>query len=272
MFALTGDVHDMSLNAKDQALLPMGQTETRISGKFLDIANSHGIAATLYVTGATAVREKEDLARLLRHYEFELGGHTYSCYRPRLAYGASRRLLGLSNGPKAIQRSDMKRTISALGSVSGRAITAWRNHAYRCDKNTVPLAAECGILGISNEVGAGCQPSTTKTRFGPIASLPINTPPDHENLHPDGRSSKAVFPDARSWVKAVIERVESNEEREIPSVILAHPACMEVVDEMKAFESLLQYLKRFRSVTMTELAKWVLGDIASPGKERLGPT
>lgn len=270
MFALTGDVHDMSLGTEDQALLPLGQTETRISRKFLELADRHTIVATLYVTGAVAVRETEDLLWLLKHHEFELGGHTYSCYRPRLVYGASRRLLGLSNGPKGIQRIDMRRTIGVLEEVSGCAIKTWRNHAYRCDRNTIPLAAENGILAISNEVGTGRRPSRIITRYGPVASLPINTPPDHENLHPDGRNSDATFPDVSSWVRAVIEHVESNEEREIPSVILAHPACMEVVDEMKALESLLQYLKRFRSVTMTELAKEVLCEIVSPRKARFG--
>lgn len=257
MFAVTGDIHDMTLRTRDQARLPTGETEVRISRKYLQVMRRYNINATLYVTGAVAALEQDELLQITRDFEFELGGHTYSCYRPRLAYGLSRRLLRLANGPKVLQRADMMRTIAALSKVSGQSIMTWRNHAYRTDRNTVGLAAECGMLGISSDVALGRAPWNAVTSSGSIVNLPINTPPDHENLHPIEGIISATFPDADSWVDAVIKQVEANEAKKVPSIILAHPACMEIVDGMKALERLVKYLSVLESVTMSEVARFV---------------
>ena len=44
MFAMTGDVHDMSLGVQDQFRLPSGESEVRISRKYLELLNRYQIA------------------------------------------------------------------------------------------------------------------------------------------------------------------------------------------------------------------------------------
>src|SRR5258706_8913995 len=93
MIVLTGDIHHMSLRTPDQARMPCGVTEVSACEKYLEIANEAAIEPTIYASGHLAHKEHSLLSRLCQKFRFELGGHTYSCMKPRLLYAFSRRIL-----------------------------------------------------------------------------------------------------------------------------------------------------------------------------------
>src|SRR5260370_7609141 len=99
MIALTGDIHHMTLRNPDQARLPRGITEVSACEEYLDVANEAAIEPTIYASGRLAQKEHSALSHLSQNFRFELGGHTYTCIKPRLFYAFSRRVLRPANPP-----------------------------------------------------------------------------------------------------------------------------------------------------------------------------
>jgi hypothetical protein len=259
MIVLTGDIHHMTLRTPDQARLPRGVTEVSACEKYLEIANEAAIEPTIYTSGQLARNEHSALLRLCEKFRFELGGHTYTCMTPRLLYAFSRSVLGRANGPRFYQSMDIAWTLGALAAVACAPIRSWRNHAYSHDCNTVSLLARYGMRSVSNHVDAGGCVAPIDTPYGRVWNIPINTPPDHENLHPDiGSDGNSKFSDASHWAAEVLRQVERNEMASTPSVILAHPACMAVADDMVALKWLVRRLPARKCVTVSRLVDSVM--------------
>ena len=89
--------------------------------------------------------------------------------------------------------------------------------------------------------------------------IPINTPPDHENLHLDiGNGGNSRFSDASQWAAEVLRQIERNELASTPSVILVHPACMAAADGMVALKWLISHLPARKCVTVSRLVDSVM--------------
>ncbi len=246
MIFLTGDVHHMSMRGLDQIRHAGLGTEVRACRVYLEIANGHGLIPTLFFTGRCALEEDAAIADLLRDFQFELGGHTWDAYKNRWLLAISRRLMGLANGPRFWQRRDMSLTLQIFESRFGRRITAWRNHAYRQDRNTCALARNLGITHVSNLVGsADWQPRRVLPE---VWELPINTPPDHESL---GHGNLPRQYSIHGWVDQVTAQAEWQAAHGTPTVILAHPWCMWIEDRMAGFRRLCQLLKSHPSAMIS---------------------
>jgi peptidoglycan/xylan/chitin deacetylase (PgdA/CDA1 family) len=233
MIYLTGDVHHTDSRMGDQKRLPAGWTEVRTCEVYLEAANKHSISPTLFFTGRAVEEEADFVGSLASRYQFEIGGHTYSANHPRILLGLSRRLLGLANGPYWLQRADMSATARCIRDKLGVAVSSWRNHAYRMDRNTYRIAAELGIRQVSNKV-MGVDGEIREVDG--VLEVPINTLPDHESLGHDDH--KPVCSSAEDWVNQILRQVEYQQAHGLPSVILAHPLCMFVEDRLAAFARL----------------------------------
>jgi peptidoglycan/xylan/chitin deacetylase (PgdA/CDA1 family) len=228
----------MSLRTKDQRLLPPGTTEVDCMEAYLEIAGKYKLKTTLFLTGKAVKEEGAKIRKLLSPGLTEVGGHTYSAFRPRLIYGAASRLLGLSNGPRSVQKRDIRLTVRIISEKLGIRIRSWRDHSYRHDKNTYPLLHENGIEFVSDEV----QPLRTEfpDYMDGVYSIPINTTPDHENL---SHSEFEPALSAEEWLDKIIQQAEHILARKGLAVILAHPSCMFIEDRLKTFEKLCKLLR-----------------------------
>jgi hypothetical protein len=246
MIFLTGDVHQLDSRMNDQKRA--GEiTEVSISQSYLEIANSYGIAPTLFFTGLAVVREWEPIREMMRQRQFEIGGHTYSANRARWLMAGSRRVLDLANGPRWYQKKDMAATLSVIRRHLGFSVVCWRNHAYRMDRNTYSIASELGVTHVSNVV-AGLEAGVRAV--GAMVEVPINTLPDHETLGHDSHPRRCR--DARDWAEKVLEQVEFQQSHGISSVVLAHPLCMFIEDRFAAFEYLCRSLSRWPAGTLCQ--------------------
>jgi hypothetical protein len=260
MIFLTGDVHHTDPRMGDQALA-QGWSEAQLCEPYLRYANEHSIYPTLFFTGLVVEREGEFIASLKRRYQFEIGGHTYSANRHRHVLALSRRLLGLANGPYWLQKRDMVATIGCIRNRLGVTVVSWRNHAYRMDRNTYAIAAGLGIRQVSNVV-TGFEGNIRK--MGGILEVPINTLPDHESLGHDDHWRQCATPG--DWVDKILEQIEYQQNRGLPSIILAHPLCMFVEDRMLAFKRLCNAISScgWRTATMSDCPRMIEQNQDSP--------
>jgi hypothetical protein len=239
---LTGDVHHMSLETRDQPY--MDRTEMDAAVAYAEIAGSYEVPVTLFVTGKAVVEEPAALEKLASMDLVELGGHNYYAF-DTLVHKGSRGLLGSWNGPAAFQGWEINRTVDAFAR-HGVDITAWRDHAYRHDENTAPLLADRGITHFSDAVGPA---ESVRTEAG-LTVVPVNTPPDHEHVYHAFRTEEFVAEsdfegpfgtdsyDIDDWLAWVRERIGEVTDRDQPATVLAHPSCMDIADGLDAFEEL----------------------------------
>lgn len=270
MIVLTADVHHMSLQTKDQKYLE--DTEPRITETYADIAERHGLKVTLFATGKALEEEPSVFQRLAQREHVELGGHNYYAFQPRWLYNwIFYRILGLRNGPTAFQNWEIRSTIEQFRKTTGVRIRAWRDHAYRHDKNTYRLLADNGIEVVSDEIG----PDST----GPylhdegIVSLPVNVMPDSDHMYhgyftPRTTESwslqRSEFSPDMMWPEHWLERVK----RQVASIIkqggtaslLVHPAPMKIAGDFEILDRLCGFLSRYESATMTEAARLGMGE------------
>lgn len=267
MIVLTGDVHHMSMETRDQRYLT--DTEPRITETYADIAERHGLKVTFFATGKALEEEPGVFQRLAQREHVELGGHNYYAFQPRWLYNwIFFRVLGCRNGPVAFQDWEIRSTIKQFQQTTGVRISAWRDHAYRHDKNTLRLLADNDIEVVSDEVG----PDWT----GPyrhdeeIVSLPVNVMPDSDHMYhgyfqpettEDWSLQRSTFPPEMMWPEEWLERVK----RQVTSIIkqggtaslLVHPAPMKIVDDFETFNKLCSFLSQFESEHVTETAHHV---------------
>ena len=255
---LTGDVHHMSLETRDQEY--MDRTEVEAALEYAEIAGEHDVPVTLFVTGKAAKEEPERVRTLAGMDHVEIGGHNYWAFSTPV-HKLSRGLTGSWNGPRRFQSWEIRRTLDAFAEL-GIDVTAWRDHAYRHDGNTAPLLADHGITHFSDAVG----PDERFRRNDALTVVPVNTPPDHEHVYHAFRTPEFVADDefsgpfgdesypAAEWLDWVIDEIEDRTAAGMPATVLAHPACMALADGLDAFEELCHRLTENNEVVhLTEI-------------------
>jgi hypothetical protein len=255
---VTGDVHHMSLDTRDQA--HMDGTEVEAAIEYAELAADHGVPVTLFLTGKAVVEEPDRVDALAAIEGVELAGHNYYAFGT-LAHTAFRGLTGSWHGPRRVQDWEIGRTLSTF-SDRDIDVTCWRDHAYRHDANTAELLADHGITHFSDAVG----PDERVRREDGLTIVPINTPPDHEHVYHAFRTPAFVAEDGFSgpfgeastdvdeWANRVTALVEERADAGDPATVLAHPACMRLADGFEAFESLCADLgDRFETLPMSQV-------------------
>lgn len=252
MIVLTGDLHHTSLATRDQELLPETEPETAVT--YARIAARHGVKTTLFVTGRTAAEEPAPLRKVLAEGNVELGGHGYYARSPRWLYGGVfHRLLGNGNGPAWYQDWEIRRTIGTIRGAFGVRIRSWRDHGYYHDDHTYRALERNGISVVSDEVGPA---RSGPTRVGPkLCSLPVNTLPDHDHVvhgvltkAASGRRTlaRSEFPPvvltAEEWLSEVKVQICGIVEHGGVATVLAHPACMRLIDDFHTFKRLCAFI------------------------------
>jgi hypothetical protein len=257
MIILSADVHHKTMGGADQRYLSRDTSELTLLVQYLEIANRKGIRPTVYLTGRIAYEERDLLKHISKNFNLEIGGHTFNAYQPWFWWGGLRRL-NRGKWPIGFQRSDALRTRQALMNVTGREIVSWRNHAYLCDENTNDILEAIGYITVSNLV------NSTKPRVlgrrGTLMEIPINTLVDHDNLQ---HSSKSGYP-IGEWLTRLISEIELNERNGVVSMLLIHPLCQHIEDNMRSFEFLVDYLADKTVVTAKEFYDYTKGRLEKP--------
>lgn len=247
---LTGDVHHMSMETRDQAYMDGTEVEAAIA--YAEIAAEHDVPVTLFLTGKCAVEEPERVRRLAAMDHVEIGGHNYWAFTTPVHKGwrALAKLTGGRagswNGPQPFQSWEIRKTIAALEKF-GVDVTAWRDHAYRHDRNTARLLRNHGITHFSDEN----DPSGRVRRESGLTVAPVNTPPDHEHVYHafltrefdaerdfDGPFGTDAYP-VDEWVDHVLA---ARDDLSDCATVLAHPACMRLADGFEGFRDLCRRL------------------------------
>jgi len=261
MICLTGDVHHSSLKNTD--LKYCRNSEISAARTAAEIATRHSIRLTLFFTGKCAEEAPNTVRAIASMGNVEVGGHNYYAFKLKKLFNAYYRLTGLKNGPYLYQSWEVRRTVQALKKVTGSPLVSWRNHAYRHDKNTRKILAKNNIKYLSDTLSAdGAQPTMNEG----VIDVPINTIPDHDFVYHGARQpgsfdesplEQSVFRTGamskEEWVRRIKEQVIEIDRRGGLAVILAHPACMEVLDDFSTFDKLCEFLSRFETINMKEI-------------------
>lgn len=261
---LTGDVHHMSLETRDQAY--MDRTELDVAIEYAEIAGEYGVPVTLFVTGKAAVEEPNRVRRLVAMDHVEIGGHGYYAFDTPIHTAwrglgkLTRGFVGSWNGPKWFQQWEIRRTKSTLTDL-GATVTSWRDHAYRHDSNTASLLASAGIERFSDSVG----PDERVQNESGVTVLPVNTPPDHEHIYHAfrKRGSDAVQQfrgpfggnsvEPEEWVDWVADQAATVLADDGVATILAHPSCLWLADEFESLYGLCEWISDREPLLMREI-------------------
>lgn len=255
MIWLTGDVHQDSIRTSHRPY--QDGSEAALAVRYARVAASHGVKATLFVTGRSCIEHRAEIRELSNFDNVEIGGHTWSALRPRALHGLFYRVWGSRYGPPFYQRRDIRRTLEAIEKVTGRRPVCWRTHAYVSDRHTSDILAEFGIHVLSDAVEVGAiGPVRTN---GAVRSVPINTWPDHEHIYHAGRTVAHVAKEVAhgvenaasvpvgEWLTLVIEQVRTLAVRNGLATLLVHPACMWAADHFESFTRLCEFLSAYQT-------------------------
>jgi len=250
---LTGDVHHHIASADRRHAV---ESESALAVEYARIAERNGLKVTFFFTGRALRDDVADALPLLSMSNVEIGGHGWDAFTPRWHYRPHRRMSGSPHGYPWWQRRTIARTCAAVERFAGSPPRSWRNHAYLHDASTPRLLAEAGIVAWSDEVDlARARPYLHETG---LVVLPMNTPPDHENIYHGDRTPEtlgdtpSLYP--ADWQARVLEAVEVALADGGVATILAHPLCMKVVDGWATFEALCAVLASRTSLFATEAA------------------
>jgi len=248
---ITGDVHHMSLQTRDQEYLEGTEVEAAI--EYAEIAGKYDVPVTLFVTGKAAKEEPEKVQRLASMDHVEIGGHNYWAFDTPVHVGwrALSRftggVVGSWNGPRSFQAWEINKTVDTFAGL-GIEIRSWRDHAYRHDQHTTALLREAGITHFSD----GVEPGGRVREEDGLTVVPINTPPDHEHVYHAFRTPEFVAENGfegpfgsetigvEEWVEWVLEAVESADG---VGTVLAHPACMKLASGLADFETMCRAIE-----------------------------
>lgn len=260
MICLTGDVHH-SLNSSDQRYINMSEAE--IARDYAEIAQGYGVKVTLFITGKAFIEDWPHMKGLLEFENVEIGGHTWSAFRPRVLHLAFRLLSGSYYGPSFYQRRDITKTLEVIKEKTGEYPVSWRTHAYAADARTSTILEKCGIRVASDRVD---RQSLFPCRVGKnLLSLPINVMPDHEHLYHGYRTPKVVarqkFADSFSdrsyyineWFEIIRKQIIDIENKKGIATLLVHPICMKVSDDFKVFEQLCRFLSAYETILAKDI-------------------
>lgn len=251
MICLTGDIHHMGMKTRDQDYL--SGTEAGAALRFMDIAERYGLKATLFATGKLFRDETDVMEELIGYGNLEIGGHNYYAFKPRLPFKISKRVAGLANGPYFYQSYEVSRTIRTITEATGKEVVSWRNHGYRNDCNTEDILAKQGIRFYSDEVALNRW--NPYTRNG-LTIVPINILPDHDFISHGGLTAEPELITADQWLEIVKGQIDTIAAANGIATILAHPACMEIVDDFITFRRLARHISQYKSLFMREMSSY----------------
>lgn len=254
MIFITGDVHAYRKNDWEQKKA----SNVAASLEYLKILKKSNLSCTLFINGKCIENEKEDVKKLLE-YDAEFGGHTYNNFG-NLGVVRSyifRKIFGCIYGPNFYQRRDIKKTKKAFEKF-GLKMTSWRTHAFGSNNRTFEVLSENKVKFVSDLLG-------NKKPFleNGIIHLPVNIPVDQNTiaygmLSPENRNAFASCTKGRinpeEWFDILKKRVIENEKKNIPSIILIHPATMKELDNFKLFEKICKFLSRFESRKISDFS------------------
>ncbi|MFA6243863.1 MAG: polysaccharide deacetylase family protein [Candidatus Hydrogenedentales bacterium] len=264
MICLTGDIHHMSLKTGNQAHCDI--TEAQVAQRYLKMLEEANVKVTFFITGKCFAEEWDDVKPLCDSPLVEVGGHTYTCFKPDFWHRAWNKINGSYNGPEWYQRWDARRTVDIISRKCGRKILCWRNHMYMHGPFTERVLRDCGIRVCSDGVkresnGPVLHPSG-------ILNFPLNVMPDHEHLYHAERTPEWVVSwvrrynwsddygsqsyDIEEWTELVLEELRQHEEAGILSNMLIHPITLYLCDRLRSFEKILAFLSAHKTVHMSE--------------------
>lgn len=224
---ITGDVHHPL--SKDR----WDQREIEFASEYSDIIEEKGAKSTLFLTGKLIEAERKRTKALSNREEIEIGGHTYSAFRPKVIHKAFRFFLRNPYGPKFYQKNDINKTINAFSKIN-KDIHSWRTHCYRGNRDTYDILKSVGINTVSDQ--------RLTSGFGfylddGLLKIPINTPTD-ECISPsrDNENYK------RDLWKSIDKHIAKNE-----SVVLQlHPKRQKMLDQFKTLSDVIERLQKER--------------------------
>jgi len=266
---LTGDVHHQSLQTEDQCALD--GREPQVAVEYAEIVEKYSLSATLFVTGRTVDEDPRSVQQISRFEGIEIGGHNYGAFTiPAFPWSGKlftgyRRLTG-NNCPRWFQNWGIKKTIRRLENVTQQKVVSWRDHAFHRDDHTYDLLTAAGIQYVSDERSPMRErPYKVQTSNGPITEVPVNVPPDHDHVQhgtftPPNGWSDPFSGDTYSggkWLSKVRNTVERIDAQDGIVTLLAHPACMALVDDFDLFERLCDELSKYETVSMQEVCSTI---------------
>jgi hypothetical protein len=268
MICLTGDVHHMSLRTNDQRFLTgAGETEVRVTQRYVSLLEKHDVKCTLYVNGKCFTEEWRELEPVAKSSLIEVGGHGYRARQPRWLFDWYGARTGNWNGPRAYQAWDIRRNVQLCEKMVGKPPLAWRAHSYKVDPNTYPLLAHYGIKLVS-DVADASNLWPVRIEAG-LISHPMNVIPDHDHLYHAHRDREfvaaanargygaddfgAVSYTIEEWGQLVLQQAQAIERKEGLVTVLAHPVCMYLADGFRTFEKLLEYFGMRQTIWASEI-------------------
>lgn len=250
---MTGDVHTKrSFNWEQERI----GSNAEVSFEYLKILKKYKLACTLFINGICLNEEKEDVKKFI-DFDVELGGHTYNNFGKLgvIKSYLNRKLFGCIYGSSFYQKRDIRKTKKAFEKF-GLKMTSWRTHAFGSNDKTFSILASQGVRYVSDLLG-----NTKPYEKEGIMHLPINIPVDQNTLaygilRPENRDPFASCTKGRikpeEWLEIIKKRVENNEKKGIPSVLLVHPATMAYLDNFETFEKLAKFLSKYKSFKISD--------------------
>lgn len=253
MICLTGDVHQQ-YNGAEQQLYEGSEVDAAL--EYVDIAQRYNIELTLFLTGKVVHAERNKVDIISGKDHVELGGHTWSAFRPRWLHTLFQRGLNSIYGPKLFQRIDIWRTLRTLRQLREEPITAWRTHSYQSTETTYEILSGSSVRIVSDQKDVDAA-SPYEYEDYDLIELPINIITDHEHLYHGARTYNSVQAnidngwsdtfgpesyEIAEWTDKVIAGIDQVEQADGIATLLIHPACMKVADDLQHFEQICAHI------------------------------
>jgi peptidoglycan/xylan/chitin deacetylase (PgdA/CDA1 family) len=268
MICLTGDVHQ-EFNTEEQT--HYAGTEFKAALEYAEIAQSYDIDLTLFLTGKVVKANADQVRVLSGNKKVEIGGHTWSAFRPSWLHKAFSWAMDSVYGPKYFQKLDIERTLSTIEKRLDESVRSWRTHAYNSDRYTYEVLSETSVTFISDQKSTDTITPIEYNAYS-LIECPINVITDHEHIIHAGRTKQSVrqlqeegwsdeFGSAsysiEQWSEQVIEQIDRIEQADGLATILIHPGCMKAADEFKTFDRICSYIAAsgYKTQTIREISR-----------------
>ena len=257
MICLTGDIHHL-LPTPGQKMYE--ESEAELGLKYLEIAEKYNIKVTFFITGKAFIEDWDDVKKLLKYNNLEIGGHTWDAFQNKSRHRLFKLFSSSSYGPAWFQEKDVKKTLDIIKARTGQRVVSWRTHAYNSNSSTKKILKKFNIRIMSDKVDAT---RISPTRDRNIILLPINVMPDHEHvlygpperiekqkrgIVKDSFGKKAY--DIVEYGELVKKRIKFIESKKGIATLLLHPQCMKLADNFKTFEEICKFMAREKFQTI----------------------
>jgi peptidoglycan/xylan/chitin deacetylase (PgdA/CDA1 family) len=216
---ITGDVHHYIGNSEDERF------EYKYAKHYLQILKKYKASSTLFVTGKCIDSYPNFWMWIIKHFDVELGGHTYNAFQHEFFHKTWYRLTGREYGPWLYQWWDINRTLKAYQRI-GIKLMSWRTHAYAGDNITYRILSSKGIKVVSDRFADKFQ----VFKENDIIHVPITTYPDDEIFtctFSNSLTEKEIIEEQTKKVEeSIIKKIDAKEDM----VIQLHPNSMKVLN------------------------------------------